>query len=84
MAKWYDNEGFQLNINRVTDRWIDAMKSNGAQYVNWQSAWRNGMRNADKWAKEKGEIKERPKPANQPVDTETDEERFYRLTGVKV
>ncbi|UTV26411.1 helix-turn-helix domain-containing protein [Photobacterium atrarenae] len=54
MADWYARQSeFIIDINEATDRWKDAMLSKQIKYVDWSAAWRNGMRNANKWALER-------------------------------
>lgn len=55
MRSWYDSQGFTLNLNNATIQWSDAMKARGSKYVDWLAAWRNGMRNANKWAAERNQ-----------------------------
>ncbi|MCC2521054.1 helix-turn-helix domain-containing protein [Vibrio coralliilyticus] len=55
MQDWYaQQEGFVLSVQAATEQWIDAMKARGATYVDWVSAWRNGMRLQNKWSAERG------------------------------
>ncbi|WP_318520658.1 hypothetical protein [Photobacterium leiognathi] len=53
MSVWYSEQEFTLDINPATSQWIDAMKARNCKYVDWEAAWRNGMRNANKWAAER-------------------------------
>ncbi len=53
MSAWFANQGFVVDINLATERWIDAMKAGGYKYVDWVAAWRNGMKKANDWQKEK-------------------------------
>lgn len=53
MHQWYAQQGFTLDIHDATNQWADAMIARGAKYTDWIAAWRNGMRNANKWANER-------------------------------
>lgn len=64
MAKWYTEQPeFTLDMEAATAQWRDAMLSKQRKYVDWPAAWRNGMRNANKWALERGSRS--PATANQ-------------------
>ncbi len=55
MADWYKAQtGFVLDVQSATEQWSDAMKARASKYVDWVSAWRNGMRLQNKWAAERG------------------------------
>ncbi|MEL6115132.1 helix-turn-helix domain-containing protein [Photobacterium sp. SP02] len=54
MQQWYAEQGFTLSIQAATQQWRDAMLARGQKYTDWVAAWRNGMRNANKWASERG------------------------------
>ncbi|MDO6498561.1 hypothetical protein [Photobacterium sanguinicancri] len=52
MADWYSQQAdFVLEINTATAQWRDAMLSKQRKYADWVAAWRNGMRNANKWCR---------------------------------
>ncbi|MGF1878802.1 helix-turn-helix domain-containing protein [Photobacterium frigidiphilum] len=54
MAEWYSQQvDFVLDVNTATAQWRDAMLSKQRKYADWIAAWRNGMRNANKWAIER-------------------------------
>jgi DNA-binding transcriptional MocR family regulator len=53
MNQWYAQQGFKLDIQDATNQWADAMIARGSAYTDWIAAWRNGMRNANKWASER-------------------------------
>ncbi|WP_318493818.1 ATPase [Photobacterium leiognathi] len=50
MLQWYSAQGFTLDVQTATCQWVDSMKARGSKYLDWEAAWRNGMRNANKWA----------------------------------
>ncbi|OOF25088.1 hypothetical protein BZJ19_10125 [Salinivibrio proteolyticus] len=50
MREWYAQQNFSLCIEEATAQWCDAMLAKQTKYVDWPAAWRNGMRNANKWA----------------------------------
>ncbi|EPF7752844.1 helix-turn-helix domain-containing protein [Vibrio parahaemolyticus] len=55
MADWYNAQtDFVLDVQSATEQWSDAMLARASKYVDWVSAWRNGMRMQNKWAKERG------------------------------
>lgn len=54
MHDWYAKQGFTLDVHDATNQWADAMIARGSKYADWVAAWRNGMRNANKWAAERG------------------------------
>lgn len=49
MVDWYGSQNFAVRMTESTDKWIDAMKAGGYKYVDWQAAWRNGMKKANEW-----------------------------------
>ncbi|PSX20708.1 hypothetical protein C0W52_09350 [Photobacterium kishitanii] len=53
MQQWYSAQGFTLDAQAATCQWADAMKARDCKYLDWVAAWRNGMRNANKWAAER-------------------------------
>lgn len=53
MQQWYATQGFTLDAQAATCQWTDAMKARDCKYSDWVAAWRNGMRNANKWAAER-------------------------------
>ncbi|GAB3528585.1 helix-turn-helix domain-containing protein [Photobacterium alginatilyticum] len=53
MNQWYAQQGFTLDVHEATNQWADAMIARGSKYTDWIAAWRNGMRNANKWANER-------------------------------
>lgn len=54
MHAWYAQQGFTLAIEQATAEWVDAMRAGDYRYVDWESAWRNGMRKQNQWSKERG------------------------------
>ena len=50
MVDWFNKQNFNIDLGVATDSWVDGMISKGLTYVNWTAAWRNGMKNADKWS----------------------------------
>lgn len=54
MATWYAQQSeFIVDMNAATVQWKDAMLAKQTKYKDWPAAWRNGMRNANKWALER-------------------------------
>lgn len=53
MRVWFLGEGFIVDIHQATETWKDSMTANGNQYIDWQAAWKNGMRRADGWARDR-------------------------------
>lgn len=51
MYDWFVENNFTIDIGQATDAWVDAMQAKRSTYVDWIAAWRNGMRNAQKWSK---------------------------------
>ncbi|MTI12415.1 helix-turn-helix domain-containing protein [Sansalvadorimonas verongulae] len=52
MWNWYAKQGgFVLPIEQATETWSDAMRAKGLKYLDWRAAWRNGMKNQNKWEK---------------------------------
>ncbi len=51
MVDWFKKQDFNIDLGVATDSWVDGMISKGLTYVDWTAAWRNGMKNADKWSK---------------------------------
>lgn len=49
MFDWFHEQRFFIGITDATDKWIDAMKAGGYKYIDWQAAWRNGMKKANEW-----------------------------------
>ena len=49
MHYWFNAQRFSIGITDATDKWIDAMKAGGYKYIDWQAAWRNGMKKANEW-----------------------------------
>ncbi len=52
MERWAVDNLPNLDIAAATEEWADAMRSNTTKYryTNWETAWRNAMRRAVKWA----------------------------------
>ena len=54
MRRWYDEQsGFVLPLDQATEQWQDAMVAGGYTYVDWQRAWKNGMRKQNTWERER-------------------------------
>jgi helix-turn-helix protein len=53
MYSWAYSKFPELNVDDATETWRDAMIAKGFQYIDWTAAWRNGMKNAVKWAAER-------------------------------
>ncbi|GAA4648103.1 hypothetical protein GCM10023116_03670 [Kistimonas scapharcae] len=54
MRQWYaQHPDFLLTVDDATGQWRDAMLAKGFQYVDWQAAWRNGMKNQNRWERER-------------------------------
>lgn len=51
MYDWFVSQGFTINLDQATESWVDSMQAKQSKYVDWTAAWRNGMRNAQKWSK---------------------------------
>lgn len=62
MVDWYGSQNFAVRMAESTDRWIDAMKAGGYKYVDWQAAWRNGMKKANEWYLQKNGNAAQTKP----------------------
>ena len=77
MWNWYAKQtGFVLPIEQATETWADAMRAKGLQYVDWKAAWRNGMKNQNKWERkdrEQGQQRTHTDIANQAAEEWCDE-----------
>ena len=61
MQRWYQSQpSFTLPIHQATDTWQDAMQAKGFNYVDWTAAWRNGMKNQNKWEAERLQRMQKP------------------------
>ncbi|MFM2477392.1 helix-turn-helix domain-containing protein [Celerinatantimonas sp. MCCC 1A17872] len=61
MRQWYGQQvEFTIPIETATDMWADAMLAKAYKYVDWQSAWRNGMRKQNQWATQSQPNRGRP------------------------
>ena len=49
MVDWFNEQGFTIDLGKATVSWVDGMRAKGLTYVDWTAAWRNGMKNAQKW-----------------------------------
>jgi hypothetical protein len=49
MRTWARTLSPYLDVDAVTDQWRDAMIAKGYRYVDWQAAWRTGIRKALEW-----------------------------------
>jgi hypothetical protein len=69
MIFWFRNQGFTFDRAKATEQWMDAMRSNRSKYryTDWESAWRNGMRNHAKWRK----------PEEETVDIQATVNQFF-------
>lgn len=73
MREWYAQQaGFTLNVDDATNVWCDAMLAKDYQYVDWESAWRNGMRNANKWEMQNNSKQPRPRNVNDIATRDAD------------
>lgn len=54
MKDWFSKQSFCIDMQKSTNSWIDAMRAKDYKYIDWESAWRNGMRKHDEWQREKG------------------------------
>lgn len=53
MAQWFNKKNFTIPMHETTEKWKDSMLAKGNKYINWVSAWHNGMRLAQEWHDEK-------------------------------
>ncbi|GAA4649289.1 hypothetical protein GCM10023116_15630 [Kistimonas scapharcae] len=54
MRSWYAQQaGFVVPVDEATEQWQDAMVAGGYTYVDWQRAWKNGMRKQNTWERER-------------------------------
>ncbi len=53
LRDWFVDQGFTTDIEATTQKWLIAMKAKGSKYVDWNSAWQNGMLIAQDWQDEK-------------------------------
>ncbi|MBY8138800.1 helix-turn-helix domain-containing protein [Vibrio fluvialis] len=49
MRGWYQSKEFNLSIEDATESWSTSMIAGGYKYVDWEAAWRNGVKNQNKW-----------------------------------
>jgi len=65
MREWFSSQNFTLiDIETETSRFADYWKGQGKPMADWEATWRNGMRNAEKWAAEKSGPKAPAAPAS--------------------
>jgi uncharacterized protein YdaU (DUF1376 family) len=70
MREWFSKQSFCIDIQKSTNSWIDAMKAKDYKYIDWESAWRNGMRKHDQWQRERGGANNAPSiPKQNGFDT---------------
>ena len=69
MKEWFSSQGFCIDIQKSTNTWIDAMRAKDYKYIDWESAWRNGMRKHDEWQREKGGNQQSAIPKQNGFDT---------------
>lgn len=50
---WFESKKFTIDMDAATEKWKDSMKAKGTRYVDWDAAWRNGMKIAQGWADER-------------------------------
>lgn len=53
MREWAQQQKLTVDIDSATERWTNSMLAKGSKYANWEAAWRNGMKIAQKWHDEK-------------------------------
>lgn len=53
MRFWAAKKYPLLDLEEATQEWLDYAKSKRVRAADWEAAWRNGMRLAAKWAKER-------------------------------
>ena len=76
MREWFSKQNFSISIETAFGEWKDSMLGNANKYqkTDWVAAWRNGMRNADKWAKENSPRSTPPSPPNRPMPKPGDQQ----------
>lgn len=52
MREWGAEKVPMLDLDSATEQWLDYCRSKNVKYIDWQAAWRQGMRKADQWARE--------------------------------
>lgn len=61
MRKWFEDRKrsgeFTIDMAIATEKWRNAMRAKGFEYVDWIAAWRNGMSKAQEWY-----ARDNPKP----------------------
>ena len=79
MRDWYAQQpDFMLTVDDATGQWSDAMLAKGFQYVDWQAAWRNGMKNQNRWEQERQQRQGGSHGRQRPL---TSSEIFANLTA---
>lgn len=53
MKNFYHSKNYPMDIQQTTENWLNYVRSNDSQYVNWYAAWQNGMAKAYEWYLEK-------------------------------
>ena len=55
MRQWATSKGIRSNLDHETERFIDYYVAKGDTRVDWVAAWRNWIRNADKYLAERAD-----------------------------
>jgi len=50
MRRWASDKGIRSNLGEETEKFVDYYRSKGDCRIDWVAAWRNWLRNADKFA----------------------------------
>lgn len=82
MADWFNKQGFRFDIHEATARWADSMQAGGYQYIDWGAAWRNGMRQVQKWEADRN-IRAQAHAAVKPQFTEPKSSETVASDGLR-
>ncbi len=52
LREWIREEMLVVDIDQETEKFLDYHRAKDSRFASWEAAWRNWMRNADKYAKE--------------------------------
>ena len=56
LKTWAKEQGLQSGVlEKETARFLDYHRGKDTRFADWKAAWRNWMRNAKEWSKDKGD-----------------------------
>lgn len=58
MRTWFNEQGFKfIEVRSATAEFVDYWRGKGTAMKDWVATWRNGMRQKERWAIERGQKK---------------------------